>query len=324
LTTPISDYGSLRLISRILMLYYAENHSQAEIGRMLNLSTAKVNRLLKQARAEGMVEIKIHTPFEHLTALEKELEDVSGLKQAIVVPHLVENSDATLQSVGEAAAAFLLSQLREGDTICIGGGRALYTLVNALVPDKKHNVEVVPAIGGVQGRYNTDVNSLAAELAYRLGGTYLQLHAPAFTDSQDECETLYSMRQVKEVLGRAAQAQIALVGIGAVQPEDASYFQFTSMPDGDIKRIVEEDCAVGEILAHVYNAQGELCSPQYAQRVVGLSPKLIKKIPLSIGLAALEDKVLPVAAALRAGYLNVLVTDEVTAKAIIETLKQNI
>ena len=68
------------------MMYYVEDKSQAEIGQELGLSTAKINRLLKQARNLGYVEINLHTPFQHLLMLEKELEQTTGLKHAVVVP----------------------------------------------------------------------------------------------------------------------------------------------------------------------------------------------------------------------------------------------
>jgi predicted DNA-binding protein (UPF0251 family) len=46
----LQDDLDLRLVSRVLTLYYFDNLTQAEIGRQLNLSTSKVNRLLKFAR----------------------------------------------------------------------------------------------------------------------------------------------------------------------------------------------------------------------------------------------------------------------------------
>ncbi len=102
-----NDYESSRLISRILMMYYMEDKSQAEIGQELGLSTAKINRLLKQAKNQGYVEINIHTPFQHLLLLEKELERVTGLKHAVVVPKLRDNPDALLQAVWSCCRRFL-------------------------------------------------------------------------------------------------------------------------------------------------------------------------------------------------------------------------
>lgn len=312
-----SDYESTRLISKILMMYYIEDRSQAEIGQELGLSTAKINRLLKQARNQGYVEINLHTPFQHLLLLEKELEQNTGLKHAVVVPRLGDNPKALLQSVGHAAAAFFLEHLREGDTVCMGGGTTLSALVESVISDTEFNITIVPASGGMQGRHDSDVNTLVSELATKLGGKSLSLHAPAVTDSQQERENLLALRQVREVMDMANQAQIALIGIGAIRPATASLFQFASLSESDILAITDNKDAVGEILLHVIDEFGLPLDTNLNQRIVGLELDALKRIPLTIGVATSPEKVNPIVSALRGGFLKVLITDEETAKEVL-------
>ena len=243
-----SDYEASRLISRILMMYYLEDRSQAEIGQSLGLSTAKINRLLKQARNQGYVEINIHTPYQHLIQLEKDLEAVTGLQHAIVVPKLGDNPKALLQTVGQAAANFFLEHVQDGDVVCMGRGTSLSTLVDAVQGDRQYSITVVPACGGMQGRHDTDVNNLVANLASKIGGKGYSLHAPAITDTPGERESLLALRQVREVLELSSRAKLALVGIGAIRPATASLFQFASLSDEDILSLTENRQAVGEIL----------------------------------------------------------------------------
>ncbi|NMB56077.1 MAG: sugar-binding transcriptional regulator [Leptolinea sp.] len=312
-----SDYESSRLISRILMMYYMEDKSQAEIGQELGLSTAKINRLLKQARNQGYVEINIHSPFQHLIALEKELESLTGLKHAVVVPKLGENEKALLQSVGRAAAIFFLEHLRDGDIVCMGGGTTLSAMVESIPTEQKYSITVVPASGGVQGRHDTDVNSLVFDLATKLGAKGLSLHAPAVTDSTQERDNLLAIRQVHEVLDLANHAQIALIGIGAIRPATASLFQFASLSNDDISVITQNKQAAGEMLMHVLDHTGKPMNSILNQRIVGLEMEELKKIPLTIGIAATQNKVIPIIAALKGGYLKVLITDEETAKEVL-------
>ncbi len=319
-----SDYESSRLISRILMMYYIEDKSQAEIGQELGLSTAKINRLLKQARNQGFVEISIHTPFQHLLMLEKELETVTGLKHAVVVPKLGDNPKALIQSVGHAAAVFFLEHLRDGDIVCMGGGTTLSAMVESIQTDQKYDITVVPASGGVQGRHDTDVNNLVADLATKLGGKSLSLHAPAFTDSPKERESLLALRQVREVLDLSDRAQIAVVGIGAIRPATVSLFQFASLSPEDIAAVTENRQAAGEMLMHVLDRQGRPVSSVLNQRIVGLELETLKKIPLTIGVAATQNKVTPIIAALKGGFLKVLITDEETAKEVLARFQTGI
>jgi DNA-binding transcriptional regulator LsrR (DeoR family) len=325
-TLTIDDYGQVRLINQILTLSYVQEHSQTEIAGLLGLSVTKVNRLLKQAREQGMVEISIRTPFQSLFTLENQMQKVCDVPEAVVVPSLSNYPEAVSQAIGRAAAYYLLQHLRDGDVICISGGKTLTALVQAIqaveVP-RQYNVHVVPATGGVQGSHSTDVNYLAAQLADRLGGKAYQLHAPVLVDTPEEREVVLSLRQVREILDMARQAQIALVGIGSVLPEISSYFEMPYLNEIDRKKIVEENCGSGEILAHVINDSGQLCASQYSQRVVGISPAELRAIPLSIGVAGSQAKGLPIYSALRGQYLKTLITDESAAQRVLELYTQN-
>jgi DNA-binding transcriptional regulator LsrR (DeoR family) len=313
-----SDYDSARLISRVLSLYYTEEKNQKEVAEILGLSVAKVNRLLKQAREQGWVEISIHAPFQNLFDLERRLQTACGIPEAVIVPELTQDPQAMLQTVGRAAAEYLLQRLRDGDTICISGGKALHAIVQAIETRRRYDVRVVPATGGVQGRHYTDVNYLAVQLADRLGGMAYQLHAPVFVDTPQERDTLLSMRQISEVLDVARQAQIALVGVGSIIPNSPSYFDLTSLGEIDRRKIVEGEQGAGEILACIFNVSGQPCAIEYNQRVVGLCLKDLRAVPLVIGVAATEQKILPILGALRGKYLKTIIMDEAAALGVLD------
>lgn len=317
------DFEFARLISSVLTLYYFEGISQYQIADQLGLSTAKVNRLLKQARQQGMVEIVLKNPFQTIFNLEQQFQKTTGIKKAIIVPNLSGNLDATAQLVGRAAANFLVNQLRDGDTICLGGGNGVRSVVQNVAEQKGFsNLTIVPALGGVQGRYETDVNNLAADLAQRLDAVSYALHAPAITDSAEERENLIQLRQVREVLELGRRAQIALYGIGALRPETASFFRFSSLHAEEAHRLMVEPNNTGEILAHILDPQGKLANPEYEKRVVGLGLQELETIPLTIGIAASDEKVLPVVASIRGGHVKVLVTDEKTASAVLNEFNE--
>jgi DNA-binding transcriptional regulator LsrR (DeoR family) len=313
----VKDLETERLISRILTLYYLENRNQAEISQDLEISVARVNRLLKQARSMGWVEFNIHTPSQHLFELERQIETRTGVRHAIVVPRLVDNPESILALIGQVSANYLVELVRDGDVICNGGGRGVAAMVRALDTERKFDVQVVPALGGVQGKFDTDVNNLAAVLAGRLGGVSYQLYAPAFCDNPEERDAIRSLRQVKEVLDMASKAQVAVVGVGTLDPLFSSYLQFTSLSPAELQEITGAESGVGEILARVIDRDGNMCAPCYADRVVGISLEDLRAIPLSIGIAALDNKAAAVAAALKGGYLKTIIMDDVTAKAVL-------
>lgn len=319
MNNPSNDYQSARLLSRVLTYYYVENKNQGEIGQLLDLSTAKVNRILKYARQQGMVEIRIHTPFQHIFEMEQQLENKTHLRQAVVVPTLIDNYEAILENVGKAAADYLMAHLRDGDTIALGGGQFVSSTVKSLISEKTYPVKVVPAIGGVQGRHFTDVNNLAAELAKKLGGESFQLHTPAFVNTLQERDVLLKTGHVTEILGMARKAQIIILGIGSLdEASGASYLHFNKVSNEELSEIKNVYHGIGELLSQVLNANGELCALPYANRVVGISLTEMMSIPLRIGVAAGPYKIKPIMSALRGGFLQTLITDETTAKEIIK------
>ena len=313
-----SDYDSIRLINQVLTLYYVQELTQAEVGQRLGLSTTKVNRLLQQAREQGMVEITIRTPFQYLFDLEARLKASFDISDAVVIPQIAEQTNAMVHTLGRAGANYLLGRLQDGDVVAIGGGTAVHAVVQALETRSSHDVKVVPCMGAVQGRVTTDVNYLATQLAARLGGEAYQLHAPAFVDTEKQREMLLSMGPIKEILDIARQATIALLGVGTVDYQTSRFVQFTALSAEDMKWIAESRGGVGEIAARIYDIKGQPCAKEYANRTVGLSLQELRKIPFVVGVAAAAVKARPIYGALRGGYLDALITDEAAARGVLE------
>jgi DNA-binding transcriptional regulator LsrR (DeoR family) len=53
------------LMCEVAKLYYIDEFIQIKIARKLNISRYKVNRILKKAKREGIVQIRIVKPSEN-------------------------------------------------------------------------------------------------------------------------------------------------------------------------------------------------------------------------------------------------------------------
>ena len=149
-----------------------------------------------------------------------------------------------LKAVADAAAAALLENLADGMTITVSGGVALCAVIEALAPARKYDVRVVPATGGVQGKFRTDVNHVAVALAEKLGGTAYQLHAPVFAASKKERDALMAVSTIRNVLEMARKADVALFGIGSVRDTGSTYLTLTETAD---RAALERAGAEGEL-----------------------------------------------------------------------------
>lgn len=314
----MASQDRIRLITTILNLYYVEQLTQTEIAERLHLSVPKVNRLLLQARELGYIEFVIRTPLQHLFELENRLKTVFGLQEAIVIPSEGNSSTSVLNAVGNAAANYLLEHIHDGDVIAISPGTTVRAVIQALDAQRQYQVEIVPILGSIQGELESDLNYLSIIMGDRLGAKSHKLHAPAFVESREQCEILRSIEPVKKILDIGRQANIALLGIGTLDPVTSRFIQFTALSAEEMREIIEGCGGVGEIGSFVYNIDGEPCGKEFAERVIGLNLDEIRRIPFRIGVAASAEKALPIYGALHGGYLHVLITDEAAAQGVLE------
>ncbi|WCP68269.1 sugar-binding transcriptional regulator [Vibrio tubiashii] len=310
----------LRQTAKILTLRYMENCSQSDIAKQLGLSTAKVNRVIKQAHDDGLVEITLNLPQERTYTLEQRLLNMFSLKTAVIQPSLSQDEAVVTQQVAQSAGELLIETVKPNSVICISGGKTMSMIVEQIKPMNFPDVKVVPATGGVQGHHFTDVNYLASRLAEKLGGSSTQLHAPLFVDTDEQREMLMEMRSVREVLDIARNADIALVGIGSVASETDSYYDLRSLSGQQFESQISHQCQ-GEVLAHLYDERGAECAEQINSKLVGLNLTELGNIEHSFGVAATQSKVSAMLAALRGGLINGLVSDEDTIASVLEQAK---
>ncbi len=321
ISTGTADFETIRLITRVLTLHYEEGRLQSQIATELGLSTAKVNRLIKQGRELGMVRITIDSPYQRLVELESKLIGRWDIQSALVTPTVTGNLDTTLQQVGTAAANLLVENIRDGDIIAITGGKGVSALVENLRVDRAFDVTVVPLTGCVQGKHYTDVNHVATKLAEGLGGKAMLIHAPLFAESEDEKRMICSLRQINEVFDLARNANIALTGIGSILTPASSYYDLHPISASDRKLLIDKG-AVGEFVAHLIDDRGQLCDVELNRRLVALEPEEVARIPKTVGIAAGEEKAVPVRSILNGQYLSSLVVDEATANTALSPIKE--
>ena len=311
------SFELVRRIHTVLTMHFLEGRKQSEISVLLNMSTATVNRLIKQGRELGMVQVSINSPYQRLFDIERELVARWDLENVLVTPAVTDNPDTTLARVGAAAGNLLLETVRDGDTIAISGGKAVRAMIENLSAGQSLDVNVVPMTGGVQGQHYTDVNHVATLLAEKLGGRATLIHAPLLAETAQEKEMLLSVRSVREVFDAARNASIALVGIGSVAGERSTYYEALPMAQ-DARRALAASDVRGEFLGHLIDADGRLSDIEFNSRLVALPPGEAARIPTTVGVVSGVEKIEPIRAVLAGRFINVVVLDEQTAHGVLE------
>ena len=310
--------GQVEFLYQVARLYYEEELTQEQIAGQIGLSRQKVQRLLDSARKEGIVQIQVVNPIRSFGETEKELEKHFKLAKAIVVSGSIKAENIVRKNIGRAAATYLESIISDNDILGIGWGRTTYETLRYFKPIRRISITAVPLIGGIgQVEANFQVNELARKTAEKAGGSFIPFHVPALVDNEKIVSTLFSDKNVGKVARLWEKVNIALVGIGE-KLSNSSYIPSSYYSNADIA-LLEKKGEVGDILSHFLDKEGNLCSPSLSKRIVGISLEQLKKIEQVIAVAGVLRKKEAILAALRGKYVDVLVTDENIAKAILRS-----
>lgn len=304
-------------MTKVARLYHEQGATQTEIARRLHLSQAKVSRLLSRAKAEGIIRTTVVTPPDVFVDDEDRLRDRFGLLDAVVVAGAPGGVDAALD-LGRRAAPYLEATLGGPGALGVSTWSAtLLAAAEALGRTSEPCTQVVQMIGG-HGDPTTQARSmrLLTRLAEATGGVPVSLPAPGIVSSVSARDALISDASISRVMSAWGDLAVALVGIGSVDPSPMLRESGNAWADAD-SRALSRGGAVGDICLRFFGADGKLVASELNERVMGIDLLTFRDVPRRIAVAGGPGKVDAIAGALRGGWVNVLVTDVATARALL-------
>ncbi len=311
------DENLHELLAQVVSMYYQEELTQNQIAEQLGLSRVKVYRLLKQARAEAVVQITVNWPVSRHTDLEAQLQEAFKLEEALVLKRGAHRRTQALQRLGQLGARYLERILADGSTMAVCLGRTSYETINAISPNFRARVRVAQAVGSMPLLMkDLDSAALARELARKLGGEVLYLTSPLMADSVSAGEVIRSQRNIKHTLEAARRADVALTGIGNLDPA-ISGFHIAGFISAEKLAALTAAGAVGDMAGQIFTIDGQLFDTNINRRVIGITLAELKQIPTTIAVAMGREKARAILGGLRTGAINVLCTDEDAAAEVI-------
>ena len=302
----MSDFERLVRASR---LYYELGETQNAIAELLGVTRPQVSRLLKRARAEGIVEIRIVDTTSAESPAAESLRRSYGLDAVHLAPTIAGPEDLTRRMVGRLAAEVLRAAVRPGTTVGIGDGASVSAAADALEDAATPvAVTVVPLCGGFWS--TGQEREPYRRIADALGGQVRGLMAPGLVDDAATRTALAAHAGVRAIVDLWDRLDVALFGIGGPA-------WTASLVGEPVERQLEAADAVGEVLVAPFDLDGRFVCPALRDRVIAFDARMLKRVPVAIGVAAGEGKVRPILGALRAGVVRTLVTDVATAEAVV-------
>lgn len=317
-TDRISNRADVRLetLIEIATLYYLDHVTQEDLSRRFALSRIKIGRLLKRARAEGLVEIRVRQPVSVGAELEKEFVGRFSIDRLLVsIDH--RDPEAQRNAVAALVASHLERTLPENAVVAVGMGRNVSAVADTLVSRPRSNVTFVCAIGGsLRAGEHMNPDHICRRLAARFGGDSETLYAPALVTSTELRAELYRNETVKLTLDRARRANVALIGIGDLSEES----NLVRMGWFSPAEIAEARLAgtIGDTMGYDFiDIHGRPANTSMQGRVIGLSRQDLERIPDVIAIASENTKAAAILGALRTGAINTLATSITNAHTIL-------
>jgi lsr operon transcriptional repressor len=314
-----SRSGAEELLLRVAWFYYKDELTQDEIARRLSVSRASVGRMLDRARKVGLVSINLNA--DHLDAFEvsSELRRTFSLTEALVVPdHDKEPADHHLLNarLGLGGAQFMSTHLRPGGTLGVGWGETVSRVIASVNFGAVGPVHMVTLTGGVDGYLQTILSSKGESGTEPEATTATIIPTPIVASTPRLAAALKAEPAIQQVLTQACGVDQAIVGVGT-PAADATIVQMGYLAADDV-RLLHDRGVVGDILGQFFDADGQVVNLPIHERRIGIELSDLASIPKVVGVAGGLHKAEAILGALRGGFLDVLVTNELVALRLLQ------
>jgi DNA-binding transcriptional regulator LsrR (DeoR family) len=324
-----------RFLRKIAYMYYVDGKTQEDIASMLYCSRQTIGKALQKARERRIVHISVipEDRTGYLRNLSRDLRFILELEDLVLVPgrsmdalapdEVIEDINA---DIATTAADYLDHLITDRDILAVSGGRTIMrNVVRYLKPSKLlSRLEVVPTIGFVETRPSIgDSNLVAYDIATAYGAKHSWLPIPAIVETPEQQQQARSLPLVRDVIKTMERANIIMLGVWPAGPKnDLVKRRVVTQQQLETLEALQP---VGDINHWVFDATGRFINdllqpPPYY--LTGLEIPLLKKrvqqerIKVILVAGASRSYVPVIRALLKAGIVNILITDHVTAERL--------
>ena len=316
MAAPDNEKSRLDDAARAGWLYFIAGHTQDEIAKMLQVSRASAQRLVSLCLAERLITFRLEHPIAACMELAARLKTRFELVHCEVVP---TDPAAPLSTAGIAErSANLLETTLRAETpviVALGTGRAVRAAVERVSPIERPDHQIVSLVGNISADGSASFYDTVGRLADRTGARHYPMPLPFLMSSEDERNRMVRIDPIARVRAVAAKADLRLIGIGQMDQKAQVHV------DGFVTREELLEMmrlgAIGEVTGWAYDAKGRLIKGGTNKRLTSIPPQ-IPAVSTTIAAAVGIAKVPSIKAALAGRVINGLITDEATARAVLD------
>jgi DNA-binding transcriptional regulator LsrR (DeoR family) len=316
MAAPSDNDKRLDEAARAGWLYFIAGHTQDEIAKTLKVSRATAQRLVSLCLTERLITFRLEHPIAACMALAADLKTSFGLLHCDVVP-ADPATPLALAGIAERAAN-LLEQVLRSETpkiIAMGTGRAMRAAVEHVPPMERPNHQLVSLVGNIAADGSASLFDTVGRLADLTRARHYPTPLPFLMGSEAERNQLLRIDPILRVRALAAKADLRLVGIG--QMDEKAQLHVDGFIDREELLELMRLGAAGEVIGWAFDGEGRIIDGGTNRRLTSV-PHHSPAGGLTIGAAIGHAKVRAMRAALKGRLINGLITDEATARALLE------
>lgn len=306
-----SDSWTRQLEVRAAWMSFSGGLTQNEIAARLGVSQAKVHRLIAGALKSGIVRIEIAERPRQCFELEKRLSLRFGLQSCTVVPTegTAQDTAAAIAAISMTASQFLANLLAQPKLrqVGVGMGRTLKAAIESLPKLHRPDLSIVSVSGSLTRRLSANPYDVVQAFQARVGGEGYYLPVPYLAQSRDEKEMFHRQKSVMELLARARQSDLFVIGIGSL--DDEGHLVANQLISTEERDELRTKGAVGDLMGRFIDADGRHLETEAGAKAVGLHFEEVRGARV-LALVAGVSKAPATHAALHSGFLTDIVLDE--------------
>lgn len=303
-----------QLMTDIALLYYKRGLTQQEIANSLNLTRQTVSKFLTTAIEEGVVEILVHNSENDRKDLEVAFQKHFQIN-AVIASTSKNNNELRELATIEKAIEYLLPIFQKGNLqIAVSWGRSVQAFIKQLPSVSTCGNTVFPLFGSTEHEQPYFLpNELSRELASKLDAHIKYAWFPYIPENAEDFKLFQRTTYYKTMQKQWNCFDIAIIGIG-----NNTAFRLLNP---DFKNYDNIKKAVGDVATHFFSSNGELIETN--EHTLRISANCLKNRGTKIAIAYGNDKADAIIGAIKAGFVNTLITDEYTARLILRYKNDN-
>ncbi|MCI9887922.1 Cro/Cl family transcriptional regulator [Micrococcales bacterium 31B] len=319
---PTDESQHRELLADVAEQYHLGEKSKVDIARQFGISRFQVARYLDEARATGIVEIKIHRRSAPSGSIASELAHWLGIHAVYIAapdggplptPAAdVSADDRSRDRLAAHAARVIERDCGSESVLGISWSRTIQHLPAHL--GRLQAAAIVQLAGALPVPGHGNPLQLVHDIAKRCGAETWPLWAPLLVTDAATAAGLLAQDEIADTLERADSLDISVVAIAGWNGTSSVWDRV----DNAIRLEGTRSGAVAEVSGRLLDADGRAVHTSLDERVIAVTLDQLRHTPVSIGLLRGANNAPAALAAARARIVTTLVIDADVAEALNE------